>query len=60
MPNVTIQQGPRTVEAKRELVGRITDAFVEAYRIPAETVFVWFQETEPDSWAVAGKLIADK
>jgi 4-oxalocrotonate tautomerase len=60
MPNVTIQQGPRSVELKRDLVRRITDAFVDAYQIPAETVFVWFQETQADSWGVAGKLIADK
>ena len=59
MPIVTVQQGPRTVELKRELVARITDAFVDAYKIPAETVQVWIQETAPESWAVAGKLVAD-
>ncbi|AEW93257.1 MULTISPECIES: 4-oxalocrotonate tautomerase DmpI [Streptomycetaceae] len=60
MPNVTIQQGPRTVELKRDLVRRITDAFVDAYQIPAETVYVWFQETPAESWGVAGKLVADR
>jgi hypothetical protein len=40
MPAVTIQQGPRNVELKRELIKKITDAFVETYRIPAETVTV--------------------
>lgn len=59
MPIVTIQQGPRTVELKRELVARITDAFVDAYKVPADTVQVWFQETPPESWAVAGRLVAD-
>src|SRR5579875_3382846 len=38
MPIVTVQQGPRNVELKRDLVRRITDAFVDAYQIPAETV----------------------
>ena len=59
MPIVTVQQGPRSVELKRELVARITDAFVDAYKIPADTVQVWIQETAPESWGVAGKLIAD-
>ncbi|MET7702497.1 MULTISPECIES: 4-oxalocrotonate tautomerase DmpI [unclassified Streptomyces] len=59
MPIVTVQQGPRTIELKRELVARITDAFVDAYKIPAETVQVWIQEVPTDSWGAAGKLIAD-
>ncbi|MEV5872992.1 4-oxalocrotonate tautomerase DmpI [Streptomyces sp. NPDC052101] len=60
MPIVTIQQGPRDVELKRELVKRVTDAFVDAYRIPAETVQVWIHEVPADSWGAAGKLTADK
>ncbi|WP_306338797.1 4-oxalocrotonate tautomerase DmpI [Streptomyces sp. KL118A] len=60
MPVVTVQQGPRTVELKRELVRQITDAFVDAYKIPAETVQVWIHETPTDSWGAAGKLTADK
>ncbi|CAO5237558.1 4-oxalocrotonate tautomerase [Frankia sp. AgKG'84/4] len=59
MPIVTVQQSPRTVELKRALVERITDAFVDAYQIPAETVQVWIQEVPTDSWANAGKLVAD-
>lgn len=60
MPIVTVQQGPRSVELKRDLVARITDAFVDAYKIPADTVQVWFNETPTDSWAVAGRLVADR
>ncbi|WP_034092068.1 4-oxalocrotonate tautomerase DmpI [Streptacidiphilus albus] len=59
MPIVTVQQGPRTVELKRELVARITDAFVDAYKIPADSVQVWIQETGPESWGSGGKLTAD-
>ncbi|MEV0975837.1 MULTISPECIES: 4-oxalocrotonate tautomerase DmpI [unclassified Streptomyces] len=59
MPIVTVQQGPRDIELKRDLVARITDAFVDAYKIPAETVQVWIQEVPADSWGAAGKLIAD-
>ena len=43
MPNVTVQQMPKTAELKRDLVTRITDAFVDAYKIPAETVHIWQQ-----------------
>jgi 4-oxalocrotonate tautomerase len=60
MPNVIVQQGPRSVELKRDLVRRITDAFVDAYQIPADTVSVWIQETPADSWGSGGKLTADK
>lgn len=60
MPNVTIQQLPKTPELKRALVTKITDAFVDAYQIPAETVHIWFDERAADGYAVAGKLIADR
>ncbi|GGP70034.1 4-oxalocrotonate tautomerase DmpI [Streptomyces abikoensis] len=60
MPVVTVQQGPRSIELKRDLVQRITDAFVDAYRIPAEAVQVWIQETPAESWGQAGVLTADK
>ncbi|WP_275895886.1 MULTISPECIES: 4-oxalocrotonate tautomerase DmpI [Amycolatopsis] len=60
MPIVTVQQGPRTVELKRELVKQITDAFVRAYAIPADAVQVWIHEVPTDSWGKAGKLTADK
>ncbi|WIM99681.1 4-oxalocrotonate tautomerase family protein [Actinoplanes oblitus] len=60
MPIVTVQQGPRDAELKRELVARITDAFVDAYRIPAESVQVWIHEVGPESWGAAGKLTADR
>ncbi|MFF5406579.1 4-oxalocrotonate tautomerase DmpI [Streptomyces misionensis] len=60
MPIVTIQQGPRDAELKRDLVKRVTDAFVDAYRIPAESVQVWIHEVPADSWGAAGRLTADK
>ncbi|MFJ9631741.1 4-oxalocrotonate tautomerase DmpI [Streptomyces sp. NPDC101175] len=60
MPAVTIQQGPRDVELKRKLIEKVTDAFVEIYRIPAETVMVFIEETPTDSFGVGGKLAADR
>ena len=59
MPIVTVQQGPRTIELKRDLVRRITDAFVDALQIPADAVQVWIHETPTDSWAIGGTLTAD-
>lgn len=60
MPTVTIQQGPRSVELKRELVKNVTNAFVDALGVPAESVQIWIQETSPDSWGQGGRLTADK
>ncbi|GAA3233600.1 4-oxalocrotonate tautomerase DmpI [Actinocorallia longicatena] len=60
MPIVTVQQTPRTPELRRELVRRITDAFVDAYKVPAESVQVWIQEYQPDAWGRAGRLFADE
>ena len=51
MPTVTVLQGPRPVELKRELVRGITNAFVDALGVPADSVQVWIQETPTDSWA---------
>ncbi|MCG6494348.1 4-oxalocrotonate tautomerase DmpI [Kitasatospora sp. A2-31] len=60
MPIVTIQQGPRGVEQKRELVEKVTEAFMAVLEVPAESVFVWIQEYPAESWGVAGKLTADR
>ena len=60
MPTVTVLQGPRSVELKRALVTRITDAFVDALGVPAQSVQVWIQETPADSWGEGGTLTADK
>ncbi|ACU74719.1 4-oxalocrotonate tautomerase [Catenulispora acidiphila DSM 44928] len=60
MPSVTIQQMPKTAEQKRELVSRITDAMVDVYKAPAETVHVWFQEVTAEDYAAGGVVLADK
>lgn len=60
MPTVTVLQGPRDVEMKRALIIGITDAFVDALGIPADSVQVWIQETPADSWGQGGVLTADK
>jgi 4-oxalocrotonate tautomerase len=60
MPNITVQQMPKTVEQKRELVTRITDAMVDVYKAPVETIHVWFQEVTTEDYAAGGQLLADK
>ena len=60
MPTITILQGPRPAELKRELVARITDSFVDTLGVPRESVQVWIQETPPESWGQGGVLTADK
>jgi 4-oxalocrotonate tautomerase len=60
MPIITVQQGPRPVELKRDLVRRLTEAMVESLQIPADAVQVWIHETPTDSWGIAGVLMADK
>src|SRR6266545_1067178 len=50
MPVVTVLQGPRDTDLKRELVKGITDAFVNAYGLAPETVQVWIQETAATNW----------
>src|SRR6478752_393407 len=56
MPIVTVLQGQRPLAAKRALIEKITDAFVDTLGLPAESVQVWIQETPPESWGVAGRL----
>ncbi len=60
MPTVTVLQGPRPVELKRELVTRITDAFVDTLGVPADSVQVWIQETPTESWGQGGVLTSDR
>ncbi|WP_111413048.1 tautomerase family protein [Billgrantia lactosivorans] len=60
MPIVTIQQSPRSVEMKRELARRITDAFVTTYGVREEAVQIFFAETDHENWAKAGELACDR
>jgi 4-oxalocrotonate tautomerase len=60
MPVVTVQQGPRTPELRRALVEKITEAFVDALAVPAESVQVWIHEIPTDAWGIGGKLQADR
>jgi 4-oxalocrotonate tautomerase len=59
VPIVTVQQSPRDVDAKRRLVAAITQAFIDAYGVPAEHVQVFIAEFDHEHWAKAGVLAAD-
>ncbi len=60
MPPEIIQatQG-RTVEQKRELVRRITDAMVEVYASDRDNVTVFIEEVPPENAARGGLLVLD-
>uniref|UniRef100_A0AAU2VGF4 4-oxalocrotonate tautomerase family protein n=1 Tax=Streptomyces sp. NBC_00003 TaxID=2903608 RepID=A0AAU2VGF4_9ACTN len=42
------------------MVKRVTGAFVDAYKIPAETVQVWIHEVPTDSWGAARSAMAHR
>lgn len=60
MPIITVQQSPRSVELKRELARRVTDAFVEVYQLPPEAIQIFFAETSHENWAKGGQLASDR
>jgi 4-oxalocrotonate tautomerase len=56
---VTMLQG-RTVEQKRKLAQRITDAMVEEANARREAIVVTFLEVSKESYASCGVLMVDK
>jgi 4-oxalocrotonate tautomerase len=60
MPIVTVQQSPRDLDQRRRLVEGITQAFVDAYEIPPESVQVFIHEVDHEHWAKGGKLAVDR
>jgi len=61
MPVVTIQQSPgRTIEQRKLLIKRITEAFQEAYGVQSESVTIFFQNFDDEHWGKGGMLFQDK
>jgi 4-oxalocrotonate tautomerase len=61
MPIVTIQMFKgRSLEAKRELVERVTEAVAQAIDLKPETVTVLIEEHDKENWAVGGQLFSDR
>ena len=61
MPHIqiTMLKG-RTIEQKRKLVERVTDAMAEEAKTPKDGVVVTIVEVERDDYARGGVLMADK
>ena len=59
MIQVTMLEG-RTVEQKRKLAARLTDALVEEAGAKREAITVAFVEVSRESYATGGVLMADK
>jgi 4-oxalocrotonate tautomerase len=59
MVQITMLQG-RTVEQKRNLAKRITDALVEEAGARREGIVVAFHEVSKESYASGGDLMLDK
>jgi 4-oxalocrotonate tautomerase len=61
MPIVTIEllEG-RTVEQKRELAKKITEAFQEVIKVTPETVSIIYHDMKKENYAPAGVLLIDK
>lgn len=60
MPIVQIDMLPRSVEMKRAIVEKLTQALVETANIPAENVTIILRDMPPENYAKAGKLQCDK
>jgi len=56
---ITMLKG-RTVEQKRKLAARITDAMVEEAKAAKDAVVVTFIEITREDYASAGVLLADR
>ncbi len=61
MPMVQIEMFEgRTVEQKRMLVKKVTDAIAESINTAPENIKIVIREMKPENHAVAGKLSSDK
>ncbi len=55
---VNIKDG-RTLDQKRELVTRITDALVDVCGAARERIHIIINEVEEESWGRGGRLLSD-
>jgi len=49
-----------SVDKKRELVKRLTEAVAEIYGMDKEHIIVMIRENEPENVSVGGELFADR
>lgn len=61
MPVVTIVGNPNiSVEDRREMVKKVSEAVAEAYNLPIEAITVLVEALPPESIGVAGELLIDR
>jgi 4-oxalocrotonate tautomerase len=61
MPTVQIDMiAGRTIEQKREMVKKVTEALVASISCPPEAVSIIIHENPKEHLAKAGKLLSDK
>lgn len=61
MPYVTVKMLPgRTVEQKRALIEKVTDAVSETTNAPKENITVFIEEMDATHYGQAGVMYADK
>ena len=61
MPVIKIaQSNDRTTEQKAEVTKRITEAMVDVYGVRSESVMVFFEEYDDESWGKNGLLNFDR
>ena len=61
MPSIEVN-GPKiaSIEKKRELVEKLTQAMVDVYGLPKEAFTVLIRENNPENVGVGGQLVADR
>jgi 4-oxalocrotonate tautomerase len=61
MPTIQIDMiAGRTLDQKREMVRKVTEAVVESIACPPESVSIIIRENPKEHLAKAGKLLSDK
>ena len=60
MPIITASGPHLTVEQKRTLAEKLTDAACAVYDHPREAIIVIIRENDPENVAVGGKLVRDR
>ncbi len=49
----------RTIEQKRAVIEKVTQAIVEAVGAPKESVRVWIHDMPKENWGIAGVSVKD-
>jgi 4-oxalocrotonate tautomerase len=60
VPIITASGPHLSVEQKRKLAEKLTDAACSVYEHPRESIIVIIRENDPENVAVGGKLVRDR